>query len=1174
MVQATHSTLTGENLQELLDSTTSAGKLKRTGAAQYFTPDWFANFLNGMLCQVGGYFSAIDLQAGTRNLLTSCRNRYFASQFGVEIDRRLALDTTVKSGIVSSYHITGNCVRFYEIWRELFPDLSFAYGVVNPPFSIQLKTDTGSMDSTMWTWNAIRMVSAAGYMIANRSTIEKLGIHQSDNAYLYTTYPVGIFPDANVAVGVVHFNVSHVGGPKVVHFSASDSPGLMTEAHAAGLREYIDKLYFSAKVTCSVIAKLSDAFGKVKAIMREESKPQSPFNIWIRGGKIQTYLSTREKLKLSTRDIERLSQVAGSHPLALTPEKETRDLLQSLIESGIYTIEPDAVTAIKEALHHASVAAVPIMPVTDFQRVAYCDQEEELTAITDTEIKVGVGENDDGRYFDARIGKWYFVCQRNQAGEWWGHVMKDGELEGKCELVADRHDAEDWVRTKVRRLTPALTGGKRYAISTSTYEFNHCFIRKKLHFSQNSGNTYARDHDIKLSGQDRYIEFRDDNGRTFRFMDRPTDVESNTITELSDMQLWDFFRKPHVDTVAEVYRDKFEHNKKTLKFIEAMAGFSYYEGQFPYIARVGCLNYGLIAAETGCGKTLIAISLFLLKSPRRALIVAPQGTTRSQKDDDEDGPSEMTASQWILELRRYAIGTPVFELFSYDDYERILNANNGNLPHGIYISYYEAMFSNRSRESISKSYNDKKLLRDASIPVPDSMKPTSTVLCEGIGKEVNGIRCIVKPTLATLIGHEFDFVGYDEAHKMQHLSSNVTQQAIRMQPRYRFAFTATPIPNLVSDLFPMAGWICVPEWYKGGVRNVAWPYAREDGGRFCKTFLSTERDLTQEAINAEFEDLKEKVVKVSPVVSSPARLLKIITPWLAYISKKDCNPNLPPVHIHDVRVPMGSMQAGLYAHYMERGNIPAKNAMEAAAKQITILRAVTADPAATDWNNVNHLRVTSNFNPKASAILGLIANVVAKGEQAVVVCARCGQSAYLERRLTMAGVAVSRIDSSRLPSAHTAEASRFKAGKTRVLIMGIKCAQAHSFVQCRNLIIGSLEYSYGTFEQAIGRIYRVTTPAAVNVWCVLNQNTIEEVMFDTVANKGDAASICLRGQRVPRDYKPTDIGEILAVNYEKLRKKNAGVTPHETLIEEEWPEIQSRLQLACKPACNAALVTA
>lgn len=139
------------------------------------------------------------------------------------------------------------------------------------------------------------------------------------------------------------------------------------------------------------------------------------------------------------------------------------------------------------------------------------------------------------------------------------------------------------------------------------------------------------------------------------------------------------------------------------------------------------------------------------------------------------------------------------------------------------------------------------------------------------------------------------------------------------------------------------------------------------------------------------------------------------------------------------------------------------------------------------------------------------------------------------------------------------------------MLMGIKCAQAHSFVQCQDLIIGSLEYTFGSFEQAVGRVYRVTTPNAVNIWCVLHQNSIEEIMFDAVATKGDAATICLRGQRIPRDFKPLDVGEILAENFLRFQEGGASGLPDESATAESWPELARQLHLAAESACSETL---
>ena len=401
-----------------------------------------------------------------------------------------------------------------------------------------------------------------------------------------------------------------------------------------------------------------------------------------------------------------------------------------------------------------------------------------------------------------------------------------------------------------------------------------------------------------------------------------------------------------------------------------------------------------------------------------------------------------------------------------------------------------------------------------------------------------------------------------------HLSSQLTDALIRLQPKYRYAFTATPIPNKASNLFSLLGWLCVPGWYKGGQCNAAFPYRREDMGRFCENFLSNERDLTAEDMAEAARKTKPKP-KPSPILSSPARLLKLIKPTLAYISKPDCDPEYVRPEIVDVRVPMGRQQSRLYGHFMERGKILHGNHMTKAAVQIAVLRSICAEPMTSKYNGPEAVKhkcapcphpVRSPYNPKLQTILSLCRDIFAEGRQAVIVNSRVGLTDCIAARLAQCGVPYSRIDSTVSPDRHAAEAASFKRNDTRVMLMGIKCAQSYSFDQCDRLIVGSLDYSYGSFEQAKGRIDRITS-RGVKIFCVLVQSSIEETVFDSVATKQDSAAICLRGKRVPRTFKPVDMNELLAKSFEKFSTEN--------LIDEDeqlkhWPVLRSEITEAFK----------
>lgn len=663
--------------------------------------------------------------------------------------------------------------------------------------------------------------------------------------------------------------------------------------------------------------------------------------------------------------------------------------------------------------------------------------------------------------------------------------------------------------------------------------------------------------------------------------------------------------------------------------------WSFFPGQLDYLARVGCKDACLVAAETGTGKSLMAIALIRLKLETpghisafkgRALILAPQGTVRSDLDTDTPShrplstvapryrrpthrpltyrsPFTDTAShrlpptdappgvpQWRAEFRRFAPHIPVFDLFTFEDYQRLVR-RYGVLPDGVYLSYYEAFFRNDAHEHAANAVDQFRLCHRFGVPPVNTyrtfkLRPVIDY-AEGIGEERNGIRCLAEPSLATRIEADhairtrnapstdrgplssalcslssavWSFIALDEAHVACHLSAQLTRSFIRLQAPYRFAFTATPVPNLVTDIFPLMGWLAVPDWYKGNRRNPAWPFAREDEARFRALFLSEERDLTQEALNqATNPRWRGSCVKTSPVLSAPTRLLKILAPHLAWISKAACNPDLVPCTVRDVRVPLGRAQAALYRHFLNPENVPGKPGLDRARRQINHLRSVCAAPVSACRDHGGP-PVQSNFNPKTYTVLKLTGDCLARGEQVVIVTARVAQTdEYYGRVASAIGEErLARIDSTVSPAEHAYQADRFKRGVAQVLFLGIKCARAYSFDGCSNAIIASLEYSCGSLDQAKGRVWRLTSRRPVNVWVVLHQHTIEETIFDTVATKQDAASLVLRSQRVPREFKPVDPDELVALST-AAAELAATTSPDETESEREWPNLQAAL---------------
>lgn len=1250
------STIDPTNLQQIIDAGVSVKAATLTGQQQYSTPPEWAEFFAGLLpCRDMG--TIFDPQCAGGNTVTRGIG-WYPHRYGFEIDNRYANQGD------NVRRLTGNCVKLWELLDNLYPDLRFDCQNANPPFAIQWKIEqehtekaekgisplpllppVKTCDSTEYTWRKITERAAEGgfgYFISNYKTIERLGIDKHPWVYLYQKFPAGFWKGTTVEIGVVHWQKTQQEKAEKAENEISPLPPLPPvktpplhltyttlnpDEHEVLLRairnrwQDYDTRWRTPRDADGVPVdrnQVARAWDTIETILEEESTRQPEFNIWQDANEmLHIHLSTRTTIqrKLTRDDVLMLTRINKTHPLTLTTEAETRKILRTLLDCGFYTIEPKAKAAIEAALVQVAGQSAPTMPVGPFARVAYADEMDALLCI-----------------------------QGNQQE----HTEKaENGISPRSPLPP------------VKNSEFHFTKGRKYPLTTATYTFQDFFTRVKRHMDEDgSGEEYNETHKCSITGQDRYIQVIDDRGIMCRFMDKPKpanpdqELHKHVPLEFPEHLLWEIFQEPVVATIKETEPALYAANREELVAIATKNGFTFYDGQLEYLARVLCRGYGLIAADTGCGKTLFTIATILIKKPHRALIIAPQGTLRGEDEEEEFGT---TPSQWVAELKRFTPHTPVFEIFTCQDYLD-LKEKFGDLPTGVYISYYEAMFRNGARpakavwkgaakETLPDTWDHKKLcsnygwslgptFRQFQLSNPDypgrtpewthedivkdmlaSSESGTIENCKlkilnfqslkigdkvggyvilgiaeipennytlGVGDEKGGIRCLVEPCLTTLIGHEFDMVCLDEAHIVTNLDACVTQMLLRMQPKYRYAFTATPIPNVISNLFSVMGWLCVPGWYKGAIRNAAWPYSRSELGKFDTTFRSEERDYTQEQKNAlSNPKWKGKCTKVSPVISSPARLLKLITPTLAFISKETCNPLTVPCKVIDLRVPLGKEQAKLYGHFLKRDNIPCGNPLIRARKQIAYLRGITADPAGFQYGGPH---VGSNFNPKTVAILELTRELLGKGEQVVIVCARVGQTNSIASRMREAGIEFARIDSTFSAADHSAQANLFKSGKVKVMFMGIKCAKGFSFDTCPNLIIGSLEYSYASLHQAKGRVWRVNSRNAVTVYCVLHKETIEETMFDLVsglggtahhrrnegivnilpelavshvlATKQDAATICLHGKRVPREFRPVDMGEVLAETVSRFASEGRD----ELECEAEWPALRTALE--------------
>lgn len=786
----------------------------------------------------------------------------------------------------------------------------------------------------------------------------------------------------------------------------------------------------------------------------------------------------------------KLGYAEGNTPLALTTVQSDRKVLISLYNNRKVKLSPEAKEVIYKALNESRKPPPPILKPTDYELVGWIDRFGKLTA------------------------------KKNQP-------TKPSKYQG------------DW---------PMFRPGGDYTFRRFEIGYKSRYTKSKLH-SNVHGEMSVIEHDMELSGRDAGYQTTDQSNKRFMFRDNP-----RTPNQIRSEWVWKFFDKPYVETVSEKFKKEYNHALEILDDAEVLNGTPCYPGQRHYIASISCTDGCGVFAETGAGKSFIAIMLDQIKNPARTLLIAPKGTVK----DDDGNETDYDPAQWIEEFAKFNPDRKIFPLFSLKDYHGILERHGGRLPPGVYISYPQAYFTGGgsfegvpsawSRGDYEEKFRKRFGYRWEATDPPQLNEYIST----GIGETRNGITCIYKPSLATLTRSHFDMMIVDEAHLMCNPKSQVTRSLIRMQPKFRYCLTATPIPNIVYNIFPLLGWMAQDKFFHGDVSSVKWPYSYNEYGKFGSDFTSSERDLTEEEIRAR-EGRAGGGTRKSPIISQAQRLLMLVKPVAAHITKEDCNPDIVDCEVNTVRVPFGQQQKKLYAHNLQIRNIPFKNPRTKYGVQMTRLRGICSDPLGRSYNDEV---VTSNFNPKIIAILEKMAELIAKGEQVIHVCAFQGMTDELAGRLSEAGITYSRIDGK--AKHHVIEANRFKRGETRVLLMGIKCAQAHSFANCRNLIIGSLEWSYGSFNQAMGRIYRLNSPDDVRVYVILNKDSIDEMMFDKVATKRDAATIVLHGKMVDSGFKSVSTGEIFAEHFLAFDEDTV-VSKSEEDCEDEWPKLLNKL---------------
>jgi len=460
-------------------------------------------------------------------------------------------------------------------------------------------------------------------------------------------------------------------------------------------------------------------------------------------------------------------------------------------------------------------------------------------------------------------------------------------------------------------------------------------------------------------------------------------------------QIWDTYEEPVVHSVLYYKQQRFP---ASLSDLEELGCFEFYEGQREVISAMACVSGGMLAAETGAGKTLMGIALAYMLQPKCCLILVPQAVLK----------------QWQQEFNRFWPGQTVLRLGASD-------IKDGRVPPGIWLSYHEEFLLNGGG-----------LIRN----VADDA---------------------------------FDMVIIDEAHLRQNPDTIMGDALWKLTPARRYALTATPIPNRLSDIYPICRWLRPDLTFKYN-RQEEW-VVTADGSR---------RAL-------------EPTVPLSPALFA-MELKRIV----AAVRKVDLRDDMPPMYLTVHKHAMEDDQLKTYSYYANDWAPEKGSGGQVARLRISHLRNACAAHAVG--------RIARN-----EALVLRIQMLAEQGKQVIVGCARVEQNTWLARRLRAAGIKFARIDSTVNSGDHAVHAAMFKNKLIPVMLIGVKCAYGHSFSECTTGILASPEWGWGTVNQFMGRFYRLDSKLPVSCEVHVCAPSVEEDMLYTLALKESAANAVLFG---------------------------------------------------------------
>jgi hypothetical protein len=1254
--------LDGLNLQEVLDSGANA---EDVGRQQFFTADDLATAL--MLPLPEARHTFIDLQMGSAALLKASNSPHL---IGCDIDPRCARKP---DGAAGEWHtLTADVTKLYPLLAEI--GWRFDLGGFNPPFSIKWHNDRlaalrdsecdavraayrphhETIDSTLATaMIALDRLNNRGefFLICNQSTAvrhfgppdfvapprsfsgttERIlpdcgGGELRKHIWLWVTLPAGIFANVHhdFETAVLYFARDHENrGQAPLHLvSTSPDPAAITQMlrpwqSRRQLIRHGNSLWRVSDFDKATIANF-DAAKQEYAAQHRTTRAQE-FNIWLSEGRIRRHLTPFQHFsKRIPKDlIASLNDLDNRTPMELVVQKETRVALQRAVRSTFWSVDPALIAAVDAAVSGYNANRAPFYPLSDVQRLGFLDETDQIQF-----GKLGIEGFQVGEFYPITCS----TCPTERDGSRI-NIMGEEEMvtyHGQ-DLVVKIQDAnEEWHAFTTE---PDVTDiPKGIAARHSMASLVEHFIIPEVH-------------DVAITQSERYLR----NVAKIEAIEeavrkgcRPDTTERTAATS------------------AAVNRNQGVSNTGKAPMPE----FSCRHYQRDDLARFAVHDGGILGWDPGLGKTLGMGIYPQIKDARRVLIVAPDSLHQQIIDD-------------LFNL----LGLEVHLLRNQEDYfsDKTLQQAAMDLINGVeseargwWITSYTQLGMNGGDQWEDKETDEG--ARYVTRKIMDMRQKHERFAPEhdfgcGLLNKAKTVRCLYRPTLATLTAELFDCVQVDEGVRLKGDHSYISTGVRQMRPKYRAVMTGTPIKNRLDDIF----WLC--HWAAGGNEEACsrWPYPNtvEAKNEFADQHMLIEENHTKAEREYERTGNKRRFEKRTAQLTNVHRLWKLLCNVVIRRRKDDIGEDIVPKTVVPITIPPGTAQQAVYAFHLAnppefRKDGQEMNKIAAIVTQLQMLRqaalcpdspnlsadqmslhrirmallaekekgttstgpfdakatsraiktATLADRPGTEGEGAvalamvekmlagtaridlaavleaapslrtklqalagvdqstgrmpKNARSWTDHNPKQTAILKLIEELLSKGEQVVIMSPFQHFSESLHKRLVQASVSVCLLDGNTSPSKRGQLSKAFKRFKYSVMIGGIQSmGEGHSWDQCSNLIMPSLEWAFDKNRQAEDRVHRLTSKKPVTIYTMVTTNSVDQRLYSLYMEKSDSSHLALDGKLFADRTEEVSLGQLLN---EAAASFDAGAaTISELELEKEWENaLKHKLRLACQ----------